>query len=171
MFFALDIRQKDKATIASWSEQICLPNTKKIMRDNFHITLAFLGQLSTKQKTYLIEQANEIQQQLVITKQDMELTIDELGFFKKPQVLYFGFSSFPPPFEHLADKLSKQALRIGLYQETRKYKAHISIARKAKQLTEVAEFSIPITIDSFSLYLSQSTEHGVVYSPVKTWSI
>lgn len=172
LFFALDISSTVKEHIAKWRESHVKLDAKPIKKENFHITLAFLGEVDLKQQAHLIENSHHYwQQHFYNNNQPFTLFIQHLDLFKKPQVLYLAFDSFPNRLIRLAEFLKKAAQQQGIEQEERSYLPHISIYRKAK--VAPLEIALNLTLDctSFSLYHSQSTANGVTYTPVKTWSL
>ena len=170
LFFALDINSNDKQSIACWQNSLNDQSLALVSADNLHITLSFLGQISSAQQHQL---TSFVDQQLmpvdVASKQ--RLTINHLSLFNKPKVLYLGLADTPHWLLILAEKLKQQALSLGIFQESRTYCPHITVARKAKVLPNVAPLTLTLTVNSFSLYQSLSTPTGVIYQPIKTWPL
>lgn len=181
LFFALDINDEDKKAIIHWRQKHLdnvMPIKHSVAESNLHITLAFLGTVNQNQQDIFIEYCNDIFHPLIpeyinelSAKTSFELSLNTLQLFKKPKVLYLGFNSFPSTLTSFAEGLSTKAKKQGLFQENRSYCPHISIARKIKALTITPSLNIPLKVSSFSLYHSQSTTHGVVYSPLNAWSL
>lgn len=169
LFFALDITPQDKAKIAQWRAQYLSLPFKAINSDNFHITLAFLGNINIQQQQALTLFADQIATHLSI--KEKSLLLDHCGLFKKPQVLYLGISQPPLWLISLANSLSQQAVKLAIFQEKRNYCPHLSLYRKAKNLPYHSINSFSITLNTFSLYLSSSTPDGVRYKALKTWSL
>jgi len=94
LFFALDISKKDKDSIANWRDQTLKLPYKAITQDNFHITLAFLGNTTSEQQQHLTNQATKLAQQIVINAPNI-LQLNHTGLFKKPKVFYLGLSTCP----------------------------------------------------------------------------
>jgi 2'-5' RNA ligase len=174
LFFALDINEQDKQRIAQWRSQNLSVAFKHVAQHNFHITLAFIGQATTHQKQQLMAAATQYAK-LFSAETPITLQLDYLGLFVKPKVLFLGVTTIPNKIELLAEKLSAKALALGLFQEQRAYKAHVSLYRKANFKPEMlAEIKLPISINSFSLYESVSadaTTNGVNYLPLHTWPL
>ena len=170
LFFALDISPAEKVKIAQWRAAHCNIKAKAIAQDNFHITLAFLGMVDNETEQGLcqlnLDFLSDCQSPAAI-----KLKANSLGLFKRPQVLYLGFSKFEQKLTQLALNLIKQAKQLKIKQEDRPYLPHFSIYRKAKYLPNLQWFDIELNISSFSLYHSRSTTDGVQYSPIKTWSL
>lgn len=185
LFFALDISDKDKKAIIHWRQKHLdniMPISHPVAESNLHITLAFLGTVNQNQQDIFTEYCDEIfhspiskNYNAMQIKTDFELSLNTLQLFKKPKVLHLSFNSFPNLLTSLAESLSEKAKRQGLFQESRSYCPHVSIARKVKELTVNSSLNkslnIPLKVTSFSLYHSQSTPQGVVYLPQNTWSL
>jgi len=176
LFFAVDIFPNDKKIIANWRERKLNLPFKAVTMDNFHITLAFLGDVTMQQQAQLSNKADEITQQILplytsFVEEEKPIVLNHLGLFQKPKVLYLGLKVCPNWLKKLAENLSEQAKLIGLYQEDRPYLPHLSIYRKANEITTDRQPNIPINIKSFSLYQSYPTDYGVSYCPIKTWKL
>ncbi len=170
-FFALDIAENDKNTIAAWQMETLNLNFKVIPKDNFHITLCFLGAVSEDQYIQLIKNTEKISCALRPIS-ETTLHLNYLGLFKKPKVLYLGNSYTPPWLLTLSNELCNVANSLSIFQENRSYTPHISIYRKAKAILPIKEeTSLYIKINSFSLYKSISSPKGVKYIPVQRWQL
>lgn len=177
LFFALDINKYDKANINQWREETLRLPYKAIAKDNFHITLSFIGTADSATQVPLIEGAHAIFrgfEQRYINYTRKTLSIDTVELFKKPKVAYLSFQSKPTWLAVLAKDFKLLAKKLNIYQEDRAYCPHISIYRKAVDLPSdlpalSPALTKPIEIDSFSLYESVSTPDGVKYTPIKSW--
>lgn len=168
LFFALDLKTDDKQAIALWRDKHPI-TAKPVQPENFHITLAFLGQVTSDIEKALINHLSQINKPKIAT--EFVLKITKLAHFKKPQVLYLGFDHFPDELKSLAKALRQLAIAHDIKQESRHYLPHITIFRKVKTLPQ---FNLPaqlINVSSFSLYHSESTEAGVQYHPLVSWPI
>ncbi len=171
LFFAIDISPSDKEKLAHWRQQILTSfHAKPVYKDNFHITLAFLGGVNTKQQHQLVEFCD----QLISTSSNAtqySVNFDRLELFNKAKVLCLGCQHFPDALCQLADALSKQAQMLNIFQEHRQYHPHISLYRKSTYRPDIENFTLTVKLSHFSLYLSQSTPAGVIYTPIKTWRL
>jgi len=175
LFFALDINNSQKSVIAKLSAELTSTDLstkfKPVVSNNYHITLCFLGEVSDKQQSILSTKADELSRQLSAIK-PQQLLFNHLGLFKKPKTLYLGTNQNPDWLFHLATELSTCAKLLGLHQENRPYLPHLSLFRKASFLPELPNKpDINITIHSFSLYQSTSSNDGVNYCAIKTWKL
>jgi len=171
LFYALDIHLNDKKKIDK-ARQPFLKNMRPVAVDNLHITLCFMGNISTDCTKALIAEADHLSHIVPKLKiAQSKITTNAIGLFKKPQVLFLDFKQFPEEFRNIANALSLAASNLGIHQEKRPYHPHLTIARKAKKVPKYNDFLLTIPIHSFSLYESISTNRGVKYTPLKTWNI
>ncbi len=168
LFFALDINPQDKRAIATWRQHYLALPYKAIAEENFHITLAFLGEVSTWQQQALIEHAGKLAHHIKVAQNNV-LHLTHCGLFKKPQVLFLGLTDTPMWLKSLAAQLSEKAIQLGISQEQRPYCPHISLYRKAKTPESHLSCNLTLEINSFSLYQSISTANGVQYRALSTW--
>ncbi|MBA6224628.1 RNA 2',3'-cyclic phosphodiesterase [Colwellia sp. MB02u-18] len=185
MFIALDIIDTDKVKIAQWREQHLSLPFKPIDRQNFHITLAFLGCIAPQQQAsvaQLISQQHGLMQQrlkaLIQQKKASSILLSQLGYFKKAQVLHLMPASCPDWLIYLQHTVVELSLSSNIALENRSYQPHLSLYRKAKtplpalcKHLQQSVFKQQLSITSFSLYHSYSTALGVRYEPVQTWTI
>ncbi|WP_448549063.1 RNA 2',3'-cyclic phosphodiesterase [Thalassotalea fusca] len=171
LFYALDILPSDKKRIEAIRQPI-IEHFRPVMADNFHITLCFMGNISNPHAQALNNIVdNWFHTYSTLSRDDNIVIANCIGLFKKPQVLYLGFTLFPEVFRKLANNLSQAANDLKIHQENRPYFPHLTVARKAKYMPEYSPFSLTINIHSLSLYESVSTKNGVKYTPLKTWRI
>ncbi|ASP48331.1 RNA 2',3'-cyclic phosphodiesterase [Cognaticolwellia beringensis] len=185
MFLALDISGADKAKIAQWREQYLSLPFRAIDKQNFHVTLAFLGLVNKDQQANLekliSQQHNLIQQQLtplVEETKTLSLLLSKVGYFKTAQVLHLMPTVCPDWLIYLNKTMVELSFKCDISIENKGYLPHLSLYRKAKhslsntnKTLEKTAFKQPLSITSFSLYHSYSSEIGVRYEPVKTWKI
>jgi len=185
MFIALDIIDTDKVKIAQWRDQNLPLPFKTIDRQNFHITLAFLGCIAPQQQASVAQLINQehgfIQQHLkplIQQNKTSSLVLSKLGYFKKAQVLYLMPASCPDWLIYLQRTVLELSLNRNIALENSRYQPHLSLYRKAKTPLPVlcknlqkSVFKQQLSITSFSLYHSYSSALGVRYESVQTWKI
>lgn len=174
LFFALDISEYDKEHISQWRTSYLTQiyqHCKNIPQENFHITLAFLGLVNDRQQSKLIEKMAKLRQGVALSA-SLNLTLDHIGLFKKPQVLYIANREIPVPLLALHQQVKNLIIQEQLPVEERRYVPHISLFRKAKNLaTNIALPALKIQISSFSLYQSHSDNDGVQYLKIASWPL
>ncbi len=144
--------------------------------ENFHITLAFIGDVDED----TAERADEALS--AIRADAFTLSLHGVGHFaqgKHPNVLWAGVEKSDALF-HLQEKVCRalEAARIPL--EKRKYAPHVTLARlKHTDTSMLAGFlqehglfsSAPFKVDGFNLYQSHLTKNGSDYAVLKTYPL
>lgn len=185
MFIALDIADPDKAKLGHWRDQHLSLAFKTISEKNLHITLVFLGLIDDLQQAHLTQLINQ-QQEVIREKfpsalpqnQKQTLKLAQIGYFKRAQVLHIMPTTCPDWLTHLNHVMIKLCCNNNIAIENSVYQPHLSLYRKAKftsrsTLTLLQKITVEqrLSITSFSLYHSYSTELDVVYEPVHSWKI
>jgi RNA 2',3'-cyclic 3'-phosphodiesterase len=140
---------------------------RRVRAENLHCTLVFLGAVDAAQRLCLEDAASRIQAEA------FTLTLDRLGYFRRPQVAWFGCSTTPAALQGLVAGLSDAAARCGFPPERRLYdEVHLTVARKLRQ--DPGRLPImPITwsVKQFVLMESISEADGVHYRPLCSWQL
>jgi 2'-5' RNA ligase len=149
---------------------------KWVTPQNIHLTLKFLGNISS-------EKAEEIKEVLEKAKQGIapfQLKTDKLGAFpniRQPRVFWLGMTGELETLLTLQQCIDKALINLGFSKEERLFSPHITIARTRDSATreEKAEFGksiekTPFTdrytiyVASFNLMRSQLLPSGAIYS-------
>lgn len=167
LFFGLELTPSAKLNIEKWREINMPPLDGPVPAANFHITLAFLGNVPLAHQERLFEQADQI------TAPAFSLKIDQMGYWPKPRTLWIGPSVVPPALKNLADNLSAIAARLGLSKESRDYVPHISLYRKQAGNPPVClmQPDINVTFEQFCLFESCPGRQGVQYHVLARWPL
>ena len=137
-----------------------------VSRDNLHVTLAFLGSVDKHARSCVEHVASQVR------AQPFTLYLDEVGYWRKPRILWLGASRLPLPLVQLLSSLNDGLSTYGFKLERREYRAHVTLARKVQK--PVAHRNIdPILwpIDSFVLVESRTLPAGASYQVLRTWSL
>ena len=167
IFFALwpndAMRQQLKQTI---TPLLVDHKARRVPVHNWHITLAFLGNVTHENYECAQRQANEV------VGQAFELTLNQFGFWPRPRVVWLGCSSLPDPLKLLVRNLNLALQACDYTPEHRIYSPHLTLLRKANHGLDVDTVK-PISwyIDQFVLVESVQTKTGSVYQVVKRWPL
>ncbi len=165
LFFALPPDPQSLLAITLWRDRALPPLDQPVHVSNFHITLAFLGELKPWQIEPLLIRASEV------GFSPFSLMLDEMGYWPKPGVAWLGASRQPDSLTTLANKLNLIAGALNLQTEKRAYKAHLTFARKIKHPlpapTLAPEFNL--SFDHYVLMQTQQGKQGVSYEIVETF--
>ncbi|MCK4586274.1 MAG: RNA 2',3'-cyclic phosphodiesterase [Gammaproteobacteria bacterium] len=173
LFFALwpdeIVREqlKQRQQLKSFSQSLQdHPGSRAVFPGNFHITLAFLGNVNANQRSCAEQIANSIQ------CSSFELTIDTADYWHKPRILWVGPKQMPDTLIALATELRDGAIECGVRMDMRPYNAHVTLLRKIGQLPEGLAIS-PFTWAAKHFVLIESTTRleGVRYEVIREWPL
>ncbi len=165
LFFALWPDNKTQSSFYHVARQFKDDKIRLVKKSNLHITLEFLGEVSEYDQRQLIDQAN------LIKAEPFEIKLSNVGWWRKPGVLWIGPEHIPQSLTNLVESIKQIVEQQGLETDKRSYKPHVTIARKVKQV-QLPEQSIDIRwqVNSFALIESKSTEMGVAYQLIQQWA-
>ncbi|WP_088330464.1 RNA 2',3'-cyclic phosphodiesterase [Lacimicrobium sp. SS2-24] len=167
LFFGLELSPTEKLAVEKWRDINLPPLHGPVPAANFHITLAFLGQVSLQQQERLFDGADSL------ACETFDLTVDQMGYWPKPKTLWIGASATPPALTQLARSLRGLAGNLGLPVENRPYVPHISLYRKQPTNPPVCLTPphFPLAFTHFSLFESVSGRGGVHYPVLARWPL
>lgn len=139
---------------------------RPVLPGNLHITLAFLGSVDADTRRCMEQAADNI------TLPPFTLQLNELGFWRRPQVVWLGTDSTPPPLLALASALKQAMIGCGLEPESRPFQAHLTLMRKVRRAPE-GEPPAGITwpVSDFALVVSDTLPEGVRYAVLRRWAL
>lgn len=166
LFFALWPDDAIRATLAALIHtQICR-NGHAVPAANLHITLAFLGNQSSEQRTCLETAATSV------SASPFDLIIDRLGLWVRPRIFWAGSSVVPDALTALVERLNQALAVCGYQPEQRRFQAHITLARKAlRPPTQIQIHTIVWPARDFCLVESVTGERGVEYRVIGRWPL
>ena len=175
LFFAIDVPSALHPELESVPARCRLPVTARpVPSSNLHLTLAFLGSLPEQRLPGLLRLANAIRQR------PFELTLDRLGYWARPQVLWAAPTTTPSALSELAGDLRRRLRAGGFPTEEREYRPHLTLARKVRTAeipdsfaADLAASAIALSwqVEQFHLIESVSTRRGVRYPLLHSWPL
>ena len=164
LFFALWPNNATRKQIAKINQSIHSEGLRKVKADNLHVTLVFLGNVDAELEAIIRLRMKNI------SVQDFSICFDRFAFWRKPRILCLTTQQYDQQLLILVDALRKELERCGMIMEDRAYKAHITLARKARRLIEIERQPIAWQAQSFCLVESLSTPDGVHYQVLQRWN-
>lgn len=165
LFFGLPLDQQTSLAIDAFRANTLPPLDRPVPIANLHVTLAFLGEVANNQMEELCELASGV------SAMPFDLTLDELGYWPKPRILWLGASAPPAPLLDLVRDLAGIARRLRLPTDKRDFRAHVTIARNCQ--TPPPGSAIPPCITSsfasFTLFRASMTRSGMRYDPIENF--
>lgn len=139
---------------------------RRVPAPNLHLTLAFVGNVTADQRACLEAAAT------TVAAAPFTLTLDRLGFWPRPRIVWAGATETPEALRALVARLNAALVPCGYRPEQRPYQAHVTLTRKAQ--APVGCRDIPPIVwpaAEFCLVESVSEEHGSVYRVLARWPL
>ncbi len=177
LFFALPLSAEQKQQVSDFTLHNLHDDSnlnsnigKPVSSNNYHITLAFIGQVTDEQYRQLVELGDKIFAPFC------QFNADFIGYWSKPKVLYLGAEKVPETIKQLQLMLLSELEKFPQINERfhppKIFKPHITLYRKAKYLVGVDEFGeMVFHFERFCLFESISTNQGVIYKELHSWPL
>lgn len=169
LFFALWPDEETRQVLVRLSEFMQISQSgranefKWTQPHNLHVTLVFLGQVEAA-TGLLLKQAVA-----GIGATPFELIFDRLSYWSQPKVLCLTAQQPAPAIMELVVALNDAVSGCGLQPDARPYSPHITLARHARYLPEIAIEPLVWRVESFCLVESCSEADGVFYRVLQEW--
>lgn len=141
-----------------------VPGGRRVKETNLHLTLVFLGTTDTeRQRCY----AAALER---IAVPRLELTLDRLGCWPKPGVLWLGPGHVPRELPALVDDLNQSLAACGFQPERRAFRAHVTLARDFRGPTPtLSDIGPPVhwQTDRIALVESRTSAAGSQYTVLR----
>lgn len=173
LFTALEIPQSAALSLSLLRGGV--PGARWIDRENFHITLRFIGDIDHRTADEVVQALDRVR------KPQFTLNLTGTGFFgnRKPHSIWAGVQPAPELMALQAD-LERVCQRIGLPPEPRKFTPHVTLARLRNArvddvlhyLTGRGNFSAgPFIVTKFLLMSSRDSTGGGPYVVEEEYSL
>lgn len=168
-FLSLKFSPEQQRLLHAYQQPDFCQDAKWHPANNLHLTLVFLGQQSLVVQQQLWLQSLELLRQLP----SLELCFDQLNQFSHAKVLYLGVSQPPEVLMALQQKLQQLALPFLNAPVPELFVPHVTLARKFQSAGAFPLAVPPLSLlcTEVALYHSISTEQGVSYQPVHTYTL
>ena len=149
-------------------------DVKWVERDNFHITLKFLGDVPEGR----VAEVTGACEAVCLGRPGFPFSLDGLGAFPSmsaPRILWVGAAATGAPFKELARGLETALGRLGFKKEERPFHPHVTIGRVRSPRNRVAllealqkeknALTLPgLRARGVTLFESALSPHGAVYT-------
>ncbi|WP_144211150.1 RNA 2',3'-cyclic phosphodiesterase [Shewanella donghaensis] len=173
IFIAISLSKQDTDTMVTLQQKL-LPDIDEqavtVNKNNLHITTAFLGLATARQ----IQQIDQFIQQQHFTS--FEQPLDQCAWWPTAKIACIEGKPVVQ-IENIANNLKKMASQLGLYQTHHSYRPHISLYRSVNKVnTDSIHLALPIApicirANELTLYESINSPQGVIYNPLKIWTL
>ena len=173
LFFALWPSAAERQSLAASSaEAVSQVDGLPVPGANLHVTLAFLGSVPGRRLGDLAGIGGKGDYPAVA------LRFDRLVYWPKPKVLVAMPAEIPAAGREIVDRLWERLAPLGFEREARRWRPHLTLARKVRGLPPENLRILP-RIDSsddpepWGLALVESTTHpeGARYKPLAEWQL
>ncbi|TKB56708.1 RNA 2',3'-cyclic phosphodiesterase [Ferrimonas aestuarii] len=131
---------------------------------NFHLTLAFLGNVTQSQQQALIERWRDL------TVPNLHLTLNRYLHFPKAGVVCLASDQVPIALMRLAQSLRRDAARHGLHSHKAAFRPHVTLYRGVDSVVELPQPEpVTLEINEVQLMASQREMGKLTYSPLVRW--
>jgi 2'-5' RNA ligase len=184
-FVAIDIGEEIKKALGDLQKELQTKvniernDVKWVRPETIHLTLKFLGEIKDEQS---VEVCN-IVEEVAGRHKSFELDIESVGCFggRSARVLWVGTGAGSESLGRLQKDIEQQLASAGWPEETREFSGHLTLSRirsrkAGVKLTQIIEdyrnFELGvISADSVSVYQSQLTPTGAVYTVLGNYKL
>ena len=155
--------------LAAWRDRSIQCDGRPVPIANFHMTLAFLGDLQPARLDPLLDAADrQLEAQM---SSDRSMTIDQVGYWPKPGIYWAGPSAWPDAVSQLADALRGLVVQFGARRERTAFQPHITLFRRCQTPPAAPSVApaIELAAGSVALFESRQGREGVSYQPLAEW--
>jgi len=135
--------------------------------ENLHATLAFVGNVDASAAKCLEERAG------TVAIEPFDVQLDRIGCFARAGVMWLGAERTPPILERIVQDLIAAVVPCGYSPDTRPFRLHVTLFRKARPSHETPETvdPVPWRVEGFSLIESVNIRGGVQYQSVRDYTV
>jgi 2'-5' RNA ligase len=169
VFFGLELDTATTLKIADWRDRQIACDGRPVPTSNFHLTLAFVGELSESAIERLCLAVDDW-----LTPSNIRgatLNLDCTGYWAKTGIFWLGATSWPDQLDQMTGKLGNLAGSVGAKRDKRSFQPHVTLYRRC-QTAPVAPLDVPnIALDyrHCTLFESRQGRHGVSYHALQDW--
>jgi RNA 2',3'-cyclic 3'-phosphodiesterase len=167
VFFALWPTEAARRGLVDVQQQLQPRFKGKIMRaPNLHMTLAFLGNIPAER----VDEAKAVADDLQCTS--FAMLVDQLGLWKRSQVLWAAPSQPPDALMALATDLQDALRSCGFRLEARAFRPHVTLLRKAYgEISESLLSPVDWAAHEFVLARTPLEQPGGNYDLIGRWPL
>lgn len=160
------------------------PTAKGVTAANLHLTLTFLGMVTQSQRQQLITSLDVLLDALLdsLDKPQLSIQLNQIALWPKAQVCCLKANEVCATLALLARQTQTIAHNLGLHVSEHEFRPHISLFRKAKNLSldqdrylsSLANMpfnELTLAPHALHLYHSVSTQSAVEYRLLHAWPL
>ena len=171
VFFGLNLDDASALSIAAWRDRQVHCDGRPVSPADFHLTLAFVGELDVQAVEALTE---TVDRRLDFPGgSEWRLTLNRTGYWQKAGIYWLGPERWVPAVDHLAGRLRDIAVGAGARRERKAFRPHLTLYRRCA-LPPPVPVHVPqfeLRFDHFTLFESRQAKRGTTYHPLCDWSL
>ena len=170
-FFGLELPADVAVQVADWRDRQPGVTGRAVPPANFHITLAFIGEIAPGPLERLCQAVDDwLEQGRVGTG---ELLLDRTGYWPRPGIYWLGPGNWPEPLSQMARKLRHLATSVGARRDRNPFQPHITLYPNCSTPPAAPATlpSIPLRYRDLTLFESRQGRSGVSYHPLQQWEL
>ena len=171
LFFGLGTAAELAMAVADWRDRECSAAGRPVPPANFHITLAFVGELPDAALERL---AAAVDDWMLRERPEVgTLHLDHTGYWHRPGIYWLGPSTWPAGLDRMVARLRSAGQAAGGKKDRNRFQPHITLYRGCRQ-APAAPANIPpfcFDYDHITLYESRQGRRGVSYHAVAEWPL
>ncbi|MGM0499671.1 MAG: RNA 2',3'-cyclic phosphodiesterase [Bacillota bacterium] len=178
LFIAADINNRSKKLIKKKLKLLKSEmnnDFKWLKKENWHLTLKFIGEASETDKNKLIKVLKNIK----FKSKGQYINFDKIGAFpdlERAKVLYLALNKGEDVLKNIYKKLESEIVKYDFEKDNREYIPHLTLGRSKNEATAINDkfraenfVNIYARIESITLYQSKLKREGPEY--IKLFSI
>lgn len=165
LFFGIPLDEEVKGKIFNFLKKQGLfkKNYKWVARENYHITLKFLGEVEEK----YLKELFEIGERVSYRFKEFTASTGEFSGFptKKRARVFFLDLKDKSKFKEVFNELERELVKLNFEKESREYHPHITLARIKgfESLPDLNSLILDLKVEGFALYESILRSEGPLY--------
>lgn len=150
---------------------------RRVPAQNFHLTLAFLGSVPQAHLAAIDELASRCARSASVSDGSVEVVLDGVEHWRKPQILCVTGNATPVAATRLAESLkgalkAEPQLAPDFNPLEPEFRSHVTIARKVRRPIRPARIEPQVwSFGAFALVESRTRPQGSEYAVVATYPL
>lgn len=174
VFLGIEPSPDERRAIADWRDRHAPAAGRPVPAGNFHVTLAFLGELDQARIDTLCERVDD--EALALSPSfspPPPLHLDQVAYRAKLGIYWLGGRETPPALETLARRLQQIGTRLGAKRDKYPFTPHVSLYRGCDLPPGAPDLppDFHLLCDNITLFESRRAQRGASYQALEQWPL
>lgn len=171
VFFGLEPDAATALAIADWRDRQLLCQGRPVPPANFHVTLAFIGELPGAGIERLCGSVDDWMGRTGTP--GGVLYLDRTGYWPRPGIFWLGPGNWPDHLTGMARKLGSLGGAVGGRRDRNPFQPHITLFRGCTEPPPAPPVNpeLAMPYGHLSLFESRQGRHGVSYHALEDWPL